>query len=61
TTVKPRRKLAVLADEPDNRVLECAVAGGAEIVVTGDKDFLALGVFRKVRVASLREYLEGTS
>ncbi|HEX4984948.1 MAG TPA: putative toxin-antitoxin system toxin component, PIN family, partial [Burkholderiales bacterium] len=46
TTVKPRRKLAVLADEPDNRVLECAVAGGAEIVVTGDKDFLALGVFR---------------
>jgi putative PIN family toxin of toxin-antitoxin system len=61
TTVKPRRKLAVLSDEPDNRILECAVAGGAETIVTGDKDFLALRTFRKVKVVSLREYLENDS
>ena len=56
--VKPRRKLAVLADEPDNRILECAVTGGADAIVTGDKAFLALKNFRKVKLLSLRDYLE---
>ena len=58
TTVKPRRKFAVLADEPDNRILECAVSGGADAVVTGDKAILALKTFRKVKMLSLRAYLE---
>ena len=66
--VKPRRKFAVLADEPDNRILECAVTGGADapqrdtgrsaIIVTGDKAILALKHFRKVKLLSLRAYLE---
>ena len=56
--VKPRRKLAVLADEPDNRILECAVSGGAHAIVTGDKALLGLKTFRKVKLLSLREYLE---
>lgn len=57
-SVKPRRKLAVLADEPDNRILECAVTGGAHVVVTGDKTMLALKNFRKVRLLSLSTYLD---
>lgn len=56
--VKPRRRYAVLADEPDNRILECAVTGGAEAIVTGDKALLALKNFRKVKLLSLRNYLE---
>ena len=56
--VKPRRKFSVLADEPDNRILECAVTGGAEVIVTGDKALLALKIFRKVKLLSLRAYLE---
>ena len=56
--VKPRRKLAVLADEPDNRILECAVSGGADAIVTGDKVLLGLKAFRKVKLLSLRAYLE---
>ena len=56
--VKPRHKLAELADEPDNRILECAVTGGADSVVTGDKTILALRNFRKVKMLSLRAYLE---
>ena len=57
-SVKPRRKIAVLADEPDNRILECAVTGGADAIVTGDKALLALKTFRKVKLLSLRLYLE---
>ncbi len=56
--VKPRRKLAVLTDESDNRILECAVTGGANAIVTGDKALLELKTFRKVKPLSLRAYLE---
>jgi len=56
--VKPRRKFAVLADEPDNRILECAVTGRADAIVTGDKALLGLKNFRNVKLLSLRAYLE---
>ena len=57
-SVRPRRKLDVVADEPDNRVLECAVSGRAETIVTGDKALLALGNYEGVRIISLREYVD---
>lgn len=56
--VRPRQRLRILADEPDNRILECAVAGGAEMIVTGDKALLALGQHEGVRIVSLRDYLD---
>ncbi len=37
TLVKPPHRLSVFRDEPDNRILECAVEGKAEVIVTGDK------------------------
>ena len=58
-TVRPRQKLRVVKDDADNRVLECALAGRVEAIVTGDKDLLDLREFRGVRVISLREYLGG--
>jgi putative PIN family toxin of toxin-antitoxin system len=57
-TVKPRRRLSVVADEPDNRIIECAVTGQADAIVTGDKALLALRVYADVRIISLREYLD---
>jgi putative PIN family toxin of toxin-antitoxin system len=58
TFVNPRRRLRAVADDPDNRVLECAVTGHAEAIVTGDRALLALGDFRGVRLLSLREFLD---
>ncbi|OPY65359.1 MAG: PIN domain protein [Syntrophorhabdus sp. PtaU1.Bin050] len=52
-------KLRVLNNEPDNRIVECAIAGGADIIVTGDKEMLKLKEFKSVRIIGLREYLEG--
>lgn len=57
-TVRPRGKLRVVKDDPDNRVLECALAGRAELIVTGDKELLALSKYRGVRIISLRDYLD---
>ena len=59
--VKPRRRLRVVKDEPDNRILECALAGRAEAIVTGDHALLALREYRSVCLISLRDYLEGTA
>ena len=55
--VKPRKRLTVLADEPDNRILECDLAGGVDGVVTGDKAMLALKSFQGIALMSLDEYL----
>lgn len=58
TLVKPARRLRVLADDPDNRVLECALAGRADAIVTGDRAMLALRDFRGVKILSLATYLD---
>ena len=55
--VKPRRKLKVVKDEPDNRILECALTGRAKAIVTGDHVLLALREYQGVPIISLREYL----
>lgn len=56
--VQPRRKLTVLEDEPDNRILECAMSGKANLIVTGDRAMLNLGKYNDIRIISLREYLD---
>ncbi|MXX75640.1 MAG: putative toxin-antitoxin system toxin component, PIN family [Holophagales bacterium] len=55
--VEPKQSFRILADEPDNRILECAVTAGADLIVTGDRAMLAEAEFRGIRIVSLREYL----
>ena len=45
------------ADEPDNRVLECAVAGRADAIVTGDRAMLKLRRFEGIEILTLRAFL----
>ena len=51
-SVKPRRRLHVVKDDPDNRILECAVAGDAQVIVTGDRALLALKEYHGIRVVA---------
>lgn len=48
----------VREDPDDNRVLECAASGAAEVVVTGDQDLLRLSEFRGIRILSPRQFIE---
>lgn len=43
---------AVLADPDDDIFLGCAVAAGADYIVSGDAHLLALAVFRGIRILS---------
>jgi putative PIN family toxin of toxin-antitoxin system len=49
--IEPQEKLDVIAaDESDNRYVECAVAGGAQYIITGDEHLLELGEYEGIRV-----------
>lgn len=48
----------VCRDPDDDEVLASAVTGGAEVVVTGDKDLLVLGEHESVLMLTLREFLD---
>lgn len=43
--------------ELHNRLLECAVSGNADVIVTGDKELLRLRGYEKTKIISLKEYL----
>ena len=57
--VVPEVQVADLRDLADNRVLECALAGRADLIVTGDRTMLRLGVWRAVRIATVAAFLDG--
>ena len=51
TVVSPTHTLHAIEDDPaDNRYLECAVAGGAQLVVSGDGHLLALEEYEGVQI-----------
>lgn len=56
--VTPDRRLSVVADDPDDdRILECAVAAGAQFVVSGDRHLLRLGAFEGISILTVAEFL----
>ena len=56
--VRPKRRLRVVRRDPaDNKFLECAVAGKAGVIISGDKDLLSLGRYRRVRIQSPAQFL----
>jgi len=56
--VRPTTRISVLKDEPDNRILECALFGKADVIVTGDKEMLKLKAYEKTKIIRLKPYLE---
>jgi putative PIN family toxin of toxin-antitoxin system len=57
--VKPNMALHVIEDDPDdNRVLECAVKGRADYIVTGDRHLLKLGSYEAIAIVTVRQFLD---
>lgn len=55
--VEPTVRLNVIPDEADNRVLECGVAGKADLIVTGDNHLLRLESYEGIRIMRPAELL----
>lgn len=55
--VEPQEHLIVLADDPDNRILECAHAGRAHLILTGDKHLLQLQAYKGIAILKPADFL----
>ena len=53
----PKLLDVVPRDPDDNMVLECAIEGNAQYIVTGDKDLLVLKTFRGIQIVSASDFL----
>jgi len=51
----------IVADPADDRVLEAALAGDADIIVSGDRHLLRLRSWRGIRILSPSEFLKQRS
>jgi len=57
--VEPAFELNVIKeDATDNRVLECAVAGHADHIVTGDRHLLRIGSFAGIKIVTAKQMSE---
>jgi len=57
TVMKPSIKIKLLNDETDNRILECAKASNANLIVTGDKHLLSLKEFDGIGITRIAGFL----
>lgn len=57
TVVNPIKILKIVRDADDNRIVETAIEGNCEYVITGDKDLLDLGNYKQIKIATADEFL----
>ena len=57
--VEPDFELNAVPDDPDdNRVLECAIAGKAEWIVSGDRHLLGIVSYAGIAIVTVRQFVE---
>ena len=55
--VHPKESINVVRDIDDNRVLEAAVEGKCQYIITGDKDLLVLKSFQNIEIVTPEQFL----
>ncbi|MBI5358673.1 putative toxin-antitoxin system toxin component, PIN family [Candidatus Amesbacteria bacterium] len=55
--VNPRIEIKIARDDDDNRVLEAAVEGDCEYIVTGDEDLLIFKKYKTIKIMTPAEFL----
>jgi len=57
--VSPGEKVRIIKDDPeDNKFLECALAGKADFIISGDHHLLSLRKFRGISILNSKEALK---
>ncbi|MFA4819814.1 MAG: putative toxin-antitoxin system toxin component, PIN family [Candidatus Aenigmatarchaeota archaeon] len=56
--VIPITKLDVVRDKSDNKIIECAIDGKADYIVTGDPDLLELKEFNGINILTADQFLK---
>ena len=56
--VEPVERITFIADEPDNRVLEVAVAAKARVIVTGNTNDFVFSEYRGIVIQTPKEFYD---
>ncbi len=59
--VEPIRRIKICRDPKDDKVLEAAVAGSVDAIVTGDEDLLVLDPFEGINIMGAAQFLRAIS
>ena len=52
-----RGTIKLCRDPNDHKFLECAERANTDLIITGDKDLLSLGVHKRIRIITPAQYL----
>ena len=55
--VNPPETIAFISYPPDNRILECAVAGQTDYIISGDHHLTGLKTYNNMRIVTPAEFL----
>lgn len=56
--VVPKTKISEILEDPeDNKVLECAVDGNGDLIISGDDHLLRLGRYKEIKIMNAKEFL----
>jgi len=55
--VDPPIELTITTHDPDNRILECAVAGRADFIISGDRHLTSLRTFQAIKIVDPATFL----
>lgn len=56
--VNPKKSIHVARDVDDNQVLEAAVEGTCQYIITGDKDLLDLKMYHQITIVTPGDFLQ---
>jgi len=48
----------VVSDDADNRILECALTGKADFIISGNHHLLDLGEYEDIKIVSPKGFLK---
>jgi predicted nucleic acid-binding protein len=55
----PKDRIFLVREDPqDNRILECAVEGKADFIISGDNHLLNKKEFNGIRIVNAKEFIE---
>ncbi len=55
--VRPKETLKITQDDDDNRILEAAVEGNCDYIITGDKELLDLGNYKRIKIITPDQFV----
>lgn len=54
--VKPVRTVSVVDDPDDNKIIECALAGGSDYIITEDQALLRVGEYEGIKILKAADF-----